>query len=103
MKTSWSPAAEEGVREVAMYILFRFGMQSWLQFEQEVYETEQRLICNPNIGKVDPLFEDCDIVYRSVLINRKSKLVYYVKDDIIFIAGFWDCRRDPVVQAKRVK
>ena len=62
------------------------------------------MLCkNPYIAAIDPLFGDRANTYRSTLINRRSKMVYYVVDDEIHIAAFWDCRRDPVAQAKKVK
>jgi|GEM_PF-6993559 len=30
-------------------------------------------------------------------------MVYYVENDTVVVAGFWDCRRDPVAAAKGVK
>ena len=47
--------------------------------------------------------EERSKIYRSVLINRRSKMVYYVENDAVVVAGFWDCRRDPVAAAKDVK
>jgi hypothetical protein len=52
---------------------------------------------------VDPLFEGRKGVYRSVLINNLSKLVYLVDDDEIRISAFWDGRTDADNQAKQIK
>ena len=35
--------------------------------------------------------------------RRLNKLVYYVKDDTLHIAAFWDTRREPKNQAKKTK
>jgi hypothetical protein len=55
------------------------------------------------LGKLDPLFAHRKRSYRSIIIRRLSKVVYYVKDDIIHIAAFWDTRREPKKQASQVK
>ena len=34
-------------------------------------------------------------------INNLSKLVYRIEEDIIYIAAFWDCRREPTSQAAK--
>lgn len=41
--------------------------------------------------------------YRSVIINGLNKLVYFTEGDILYIAGFWDTRREPKNQARQTK
>ena len=55
------------------------------------------------IGQIDPLFSDREKTYRSVIINGLNKLVYFVGDDILYIAAFWDTRMDDEDQAAQVK
>lgn len=57
---------------------------------------------SPNIGKLEPLFSDRTTAYRSVIINGLNKMVYFVKDEIIYIVGFWDTRMDDEEQAAKV-
>lgn len=59
-------------------------------------EKTTKLICDYlNLGSIDPHFSERGNVYRSVIVDRLSKLVYYVKEDTIRIAAFWDCRQEP--------
>lgn len=59
---------------------------------------------HPEMGAIDPLFEDFSIAYRSIVINRLSKMVYYIDNDtVIYIVAFWDCRREPKALASQVK
>jgi plasmid stabilization system protein ParE len=88
---------------VAEYIRGEFGYRRMKQFIKEVRDTTKMLRRAPNIGKIDPLFEDRPMAYRSVIINGLSKLVYRVEDDIIHIVGFWDTRMDDENQASQVK
>lgn len=56
------------------------------------------------MGAIDPLFEDFSIAYRSIVINRLSKMVYYIDNDtVIYIVAFWDCRRELKALASQVK
>lgn len=103
MRVEWTLLAESERDKIADYICDSFGISAMKAFIQEVRETTKRLIRFPNMASKDPLFEDRDDTYRSVFINGLSKLVYRVDGDIIYVVGFWDCRRDPVAQAKRVK
>lgn len=99
MKVIWQPAAKKGRTEVAAYIRRQFGAKRKISFLQEVCETAQMLRNAPNIGKIDPLYADRPLTYRSVIINGLNKMVYRVDGDIVYIVDFWDTRREPVSRA----
>jgi plasmid stabilization system protein ParE len=103
MKTYWDPKAKEALRQVARYINTRFGRKARQEFLQKVKEKEDLIKQNPNIGPIDPLFEDRTLSYRSVIINGLNKLVYRVDGEIIYIVGFWDTRMNDEEQAEKVK
>lgn len=103
MITIWDPNAKASFRQIARYINSRFVRKARQNYVQEVKDMEGRLKQSPNIGSIDPLFRDRSIAYRSIIINGLSKMVYYVKDDTIRIAAFWDTRQDPTAQASQVK
>ena len=43
------------------------------------------------------------IEYRSIVVNRLNKIVYWINNDDIEIVDFWDTRREPIAQAEQVK
>ena len=103
MKVIWDPKAKENRTQVADYIRRQFGVKHKTRFLHEVRQVTQQLKRTPGIGQIDPLFADRVRTYRSVIINGLNKLVYFVSDDILYIAGFWDTRMDDESQAAQVK
>lgn len=103
MKVNWDPEAKKAQRQVAAYIRKEFGVKRAKKFRQEVDDTVNQLLLSPGIGQIDPLFSDRARTYRSVIINGLNKLVYFVSDDVLYIAGFWDTRMDDEDQATKVK
>ena len=103
MKIIWHPRAEKSQLMIADYIRDLFGFKRKKAFMQEVRQMTQTLRRNPNIGKIDPLFANRAKTYRSVIVKGLNKLVYYVEDDTLYIAGFWDTRMEPNEQASKVK
>ena len=103
MKVEWDPTAKEAKRQITAYIRRKFGIMRAKKFNQEIDDTVNMLMRAPNIGKLDPLFEDRAVAYRSVIINGLNKLVYRIEGDIIYIAGFWDTRMNDENQATQVK
>ena len=103
MKVVWDPEAKEARTQVANYIRRQFGSKRKTRFLQEVRDVTQQLKRSPGIGQIDPLFSDRTRTYRSVIINGLNKLVYFVSDDILYIAGVWDTRMNDEEQATNVK
>lgn len=103
MKVHWDPVAMKAQRQVAAYIRREFGVKRAKRFRQDVDDTVKQLLRSPGIGQIDPLFSDRAKTYRSVIINGLNKLVYFVSDDILYIAAFWDTRMDDEDQASQVK
>ena len=103
MRIVWQVRAKDAYREIAHYINERFGCKARQDFMQKVKESERLMKSHPDIGSIDPLFADRPKTYRSVIVGGLSKMVYFVEDDIIYIAAFWDCRREPEGQAEKVK
>ena len=103
MKVVWTENAEWHRDQIGDYIFERYGYQRMETFIEQVDQTVNMIIRNPNIGPIDSLFSDRPYVYRSVIINGLSKLVYRIDDDIIHIVAFWDTRQEPEAQAEQVK
>lgn len=69
----------------------------------EVEQATLSLADMPTMGKIDPFFAHRKQTYRSIIVRRLNKVVYYVKDDTLHIAAFWDTRREPKAQARQTK
>ena len=103
MKVIWLPQAKKQLRHTANYIYQQFGTKEKNEFLQNVHHINSLLAENPNLGPVEPLLADRAVMYRSVVANRLNKIVYFIKDDHIEVADFWDTRREPNAQAVQVK
>ena len=89
----------------ALHIKQDFGRMSRDNFLAKVNEVRMLLADNPYLGPVEPLLADRMQTYRSVVVAKLNKMVYYVEDDdkIIYVVAFWDCREEPATLARQVK
>ena len=94
MRVLWTKKAIAGWQEVADYILADFGDRAMQTFLEHTEEAEETISLLPNIGSVEWSDTQEGVVYRYVTINRRSKMLYYVDGDTIFIADFWDVRKN---------
>ena len=105
MRVLMTGLARQKIRETARYIRSEFGKRYRDDFLYKVQETRQYLATNPHLGSMEPLLSNRPMAYRSVVINKLNKMIYYISntDDVIYIVDFWDTRREPNAQAAQVK
>ena len=96
--------AKQQIREIAKSIQKSFGKKYRNNFIQKVKEARLLLANNPHLGIVEPLLSDSPKGYRSMVVTKLNKMVYYVDDDTtIYVVDFWDVRREPSTLASQVK
>ena len=105
MIIKWKKQAKASLRRIAYYIKTNFDNNAVIKFRRAVGQQLKMLEAFPDIGAPDPLFSDRTTTFRSVLVNRLSKMVYFVDYDnnTIVIAAFWDNRQDPNYQASQIE
>ena len=99
----WHKRAATQLQQVEDYVLQHFGERIRKEFMDEVEQVVTELADMPTMGKLDPLFAHRKQAYRSIIVRRLNKLVYYVKDNTLHVAAFWDVRREPQEQADKVE
>ena len=90
----WSAKARRNLNQIFVYYKKKRGQAAVRLFNKILDEAETLLIF-PEAGKIEPLGEDMQICYRSLVIEKHFKLIYYSKNDAIRIVAIWDCRRNP--------
>ena len=85
------------------YVLRDFGERVRQEFMDDVEKAVLSLADMPTMGKIDPLFAHRKQTYRSIIVRRLNKVVYYVKDDTLHVAAFWDTRREPKNQTSQTE
>ena len=102
MKVLWLNRAETSMRRTEEYILQEYGEMARNRFIQEVKSVAYLLEKMPELGHFEPLLANYKQGYRCIVINRLNKLIYYIRDNQILIAAFWDCRREPKKLANEI-
>ena len=71
------------------------GMESVDNFLNAIRQKSEWISKFPTAGTPEPLLAGRKYFYRFVILNRNIKMVYFVENDIIHIAAFWDMRMHP--------
>ncbi len=92
MRVIWTEQATRGWNEVAKYILRDFGRQGLKLFRQRTKEAEEYISHFPNGSEVVWNDSKQTTIYRWRTIHGRSKMLYFIQNDEIIIADFWDVR-----------
>ena len=103
MNVKWSPDAKAALDKTSDSIMERFGIKAKMKFKKEVRRVNDLLKTTPYWGPFEPLLADLPDGFRSIVVNHLNKIVYYIEDDTIYIADFWDTRKEPQSQAQQTK
>jgi len=94
MIIQWTQKAENQLDEIFDFIKVESEISAVRIYNQILDEVEI-LAKFPNIAPVEPLLENEPITYRSLLVKRRYKVVYFVNDKLIYIVAVFDCRQNP--------
>lgn len=94
MRIVWSRQAVYSWQRIADYIKETFGIKTMLTFRAETSLAQKQLLFHPLIGSFETR-NDSGIEFRYMLINKRSKLIYHIDMEYIYIDTFWDTRMDP--------
>lgn len=57
----------------------------------------------PEMAQAEPLLSEFIETYRSLLVRNAYKVVYYIKNETIFIVAVFDCRQNPEKLKKGIR
>lgn len=104
MIVKWRKQAEQEVTKQVDYCLMEFGMKATKNFINSIDLKVEQMKKNPEIGFPEMLLSSKSRKYRSCIVGKHHKLVYWysVSSDTIYISDLWDMRRDPDRLIKRI-
>ena len=97
MKVILLPNALSRLDEIFDWIKATNNENSAVKVYNSILDELEILEKQPQIAAIEPLLEDLPKQFRSLIINKQYKAVYYIEEqnDTVFIATIWDCRSNP--------
>ncbi len=101
----WDDNANKKRIAFLSYGIKEFGLQTALKMNERIEDYVESLANNPKMGIVEPLLVHRKRKYRSLVVHKLIKLIYYINESPyrIHIADFWDTRREPSRLARLFK
>ena len=105
MKVIVQKSASRQISRVYTYGEQHFGKLAAEKTHAHIMKALRLLAANPRLGIAEPLLAGRKRAYRSIVVHKLFKLVYYINEakQVIYIAALWDTRREPATQADNIK
>jgi plasmid stabilization system protein ParE len=94
MVVIWLPLAEDALDNIYCFYKDR-SEQAASKLLSDILQATKRLEEYPEMAFREPLLVERPEVFRSLIVRKTYKVVYYREDDIAFIADIWDTRQYP--------
>jgi plasmid stabilization system protein ParE len=96
------PTAQIGIDELRSYIVRTFGWETWRQTSAHLQEAITQIRQFPGSGHVPSELEGfVDEQFRQAL-SGKNRIIYQVRDDVLYIHLVCDARRDLQALLQRI-
>ena len=89
------PEALEVLENIRKYLHENDAPRAAAKLIRQVRSQAELLLDNPNLGIIEPLLAEDTSGYRSLIVRRRYKLIYYVDGETIYIDTIYDCRQRP--------
>lgn len=95
MVIKWLNRAIDSLQQIAEYYKQEYSENSANKIVSEIRTTVGKLKDFPELAAIEPLLKNRAKTYRSLVISKKYKAVYYIDNNTVYISQIWDCRQNP--------
>ena len=96
MVIQWNRRARQELRDIYSYHLSVAGKQVAQHIQNKIIDVVSSLANQPHMGHVMDKIEGLDERFRSLVINKHYKVIYFIDNCMIVIFSIWDTRQNPV-------
>ncbi len=91
----WTEFAENQLDGIYKYIQ-TYNSFAAIEIYNDIVDESAVLAHFPYIGVIEPLLTEFPEEYRSLIVRRNYKIVYYIeKETTIYVVAVFDCRQNP--------
>ena len=93
----WTRKANDARYRALEYGTVTFGAAAVDKMNHRIEHCVRLLATNPHIGAIEQTLRNRRYEYRSLVVHRYFKIVYYIDalHEKIYITAFWDVRQEP--------
>jgi len=94
MNIIFSDLALEQLESIYNYLQTKSDKAS-VFIHNHILDEIERLSDFPQMAPIEPELIGYSNTYRSLVVEKSYKVIYFIEDDSIIISALFDCRQDP--------
>jgi len=95
MKVLWTLFAESQLDDLYDYIQTK-NPHTAVEIYNDILDASAMLVRFPRMAAIEPLLSEFPEEYRSLIVRRNYKVVYFIDNEtIIYVVAVFDCRQNP--------
>jgi plasmid stabilization system protein ParE len=94
MEIIWTKTGKNSLKATLKFINLNFSVAIAQSIRNEIETQVNQLSLHPYMGKKDSIHSTTTKTFRYLIIKRRSKLYYYIQNNVIYIILVWDVRQD---------
>lgn len=89
----WLPSAFANLDNIFNFLAQK-NENAAVRLVNKLYSSATLLKTFPQAGPLEYLLESRQKAYRSLVVENHFKLIYYIENEVVYIAAIWDIRQD---------
>lgn len=103
MKLYWLELAEKDLDSIYNFYAKDKSQKAATKIYNEILNVAEKLIDFPLIGQIEEEISEEREEYRSLLVRKLFRIIYFIDADSLFIVAIWDCRKDFQTNKKKIQ
>jgi len=103
MKLLWLELAEEDLDSIYHFYSSDKSIKAATKLYNDILNAAEKLIDFPHIASIELDLSDEGEEYRSLVVRKHFKIIYFVEVDVVYIAAIRDCRQNPQTNVSKHK
>ncbi len=100
MKIIWLPLARLDLENIFTFQSSKSEISA-INLFNDILDAIEPLRQFPQMAQIEPALSPSIPIYRSLVVKKNYKIIYYIELETIYISAIWDCRKNPEKLQKR--
>lgn len=103
MNILWLELAEEDLDSIYQFYAKDKSIKVAYKIYNEILDVAESLADFPQMASIELDLSEEGEEYRSLIVRKHFKLIYFIENESIYIAAVWDCRQNPQTNVSKLK
>jgi len=102
MKILWLELAEEDIESIYQFYAKNKSIKAANKIYNDILDATDSLANFPQMAPIVSDLSDYEEEYRSLVVQKHYKIIYFIEHDSIYIAAVWDARQNPLTNINKI-